>query len=384
MSGRPGSECEIPFVDLITQYDAIGGQVAEAVAEVMKSGDFIEGHAVNAFEMAFSQFVGTSTAVGVSSGYDALELALAALGIGAGDEVVLPANSFIASAFAVMAVGAVPVLVDCREDTYGIDPAAVDAAITENSRAIMPVHLTGQPAEMDPLLAIARRYGLRIVEDVAQAHGARYRGRVCGSIGDVGCFSFYPGKNLGAYGDGGAVTTSSPEIANLIRQRKNFGQTIKSHHLQFGRNARLDSLQAAVLSVKLKYLDQWNAARKRNAEIYRHRLAGSGDLRFQKTADNGDHVYHLFVVETEFRNALQVYLQERSIRTGIHYPTPIHLQPACADLAYRRGDFPVTEALSQRMLSLPMFPELTVDQIERIADAIQSFFVDIKKSSVNS
>ena len=376
MSAQPWSGLEpVPFVDLKAQYRQIESEVGAAMQAVLERGDFILGQEVEQFEAAFAQFVGTEHGIGVSSGLDALRLALMALEIGPGDEVILPANTYIATALAVSGVGARPVLVDCDPSTYNIDASRIEAAITPRTRAILPVHLTGQPCAMDAISELADHYRIGVLEDAAQAHGARYHDAPVGGLGALGCFSFYPGKNLGAYGDAGLVATRDAELAKRLRQLRNYGQRVKYEHVDKGLNARLDTLQAAVLNVKLRYLPQWNEARARHAARYRELLQGIGDLRLQAREPDSSHIYHLFIVETERRDALQSHLQAAGIQTGIHYPQPIHLQAAYADLGYRAGDFPHTEYLAQRMLSLPMFPELREEQLKRVVSAVQSFFV---------
>ena len=338
------------------------------------TASYILGEPVVRFEREFAEFVEVDHAVGVGSGLDALRLALVVLGIGPGDEVILPANTYIATALAVSDVGASPVLVDCDPATYMIDPEQVDRAVTRRTKAMLPVHLAGQAADMAPLVEVAERHGLTIVEDAAQAHGARYDGRPCGSIGDVACFSFYPGKNLGAYGDGGMVTTSHANVAEQIRRLRNYGERRKYEHVVRGVNSRLDALQAAFLSVKLRHLPRWNDARARHAEAYASALDSVGDLVLPARVPRSAHVYHLFVVETDQRDALRDHLARNGVRTGIHYPTPIHLQPAYADLGLGPGSFPESERLAGRILSLPMFPELTEDQIEAVIGSICEFF----------
>jgi dTDP-4-amino-4,6-dideoxygalactose transaminase len=371
----------LPFVDLAKQYAAIRQEVDSAIQQVLSECNFVLGPEVEEFEQAFAEFVGSEHAIGVSSGLDALRLALMALGVGPGDEVILPANTYIATALAVSAVGARPVLVDCDPKTYNIDVSLIEPAITPRTEAIIPVHLTGQAADMDPILEVASRHGLHVVEDAAQAHGTLYKGRPCGSIGTVSCFSFYPGKNLGAYGDGGMVTTNDPELTTRIRQLRNYGQRAKYHHAEKGLNARLDTLQAAILTVKLRYLPQWNKARAAHAEGYEDLLTGVGDLVFQRTEPYSTHIYHLFVIETEQRAALQQHLNAAGIQTAIHYPIPVHLQRAYTDLNYREGAFPEAERLAARMLSLPMFPELRADQIAHVAEEIGDFFRCRKKTA---
>ena len=370
----------VPFVDLVTQYRAIASEVEIAVTEVLSRCNFVLGPQVDQFERAFADFVGCQYAVGVSSGLDALRLALAGLAIGPGDEVIIPANTYIATALAVTAQGARPVLVDCDPSTYAIDVSRIEPAITARTRAIIPVHLTGQSADMDPILNLAARYRLRVVEDAAQAHGTRYKGHACGAIGDAGCFSFYPGKNLGAYGDGGLVTTNDKLLAERLRRLRNYGQQQKYEHTEKGLNARLDTLQAAILKIKLKYLAGWNEDRARHAKSYASRLEGLRGVRLQSCLPDSTHIFHLYIIESERRNALQQYLEEHGVQTGIHYPKPIHLQPAYKDLGYTVGDFPETERLANQMLSLPMFPELTEKQIALVCDTVASFLVERPKA----
>jgi dTDP-4-amino-4,6-dideoxygalactose transaminase len=364
----------VPFVDLAAQQASIQTEINAAIQRVLSECSFVLGPQVEEFERDFAKFAGCEHAVGVSSGLDALRLALMAVGVGPGDEVILPANTYIATALAVSAVGGRPVLVDCDRRTYNIDVNLVESAVTPRTKAVVPVHLTGQAADMDPILEVAGRHGLRVIEDAAQAHGTLYKGRSCGSLGSIGCFSFYPGKNLGAYGDGGMVTTDDPELAARMRRVRNYGQSAKYRHIEKGLNARLDTIQAAILSVKLRHLRRWNKAREAHAMRYRDLLCGVGDLAFQQEASYSTHIYHLFIVETEWRDALREYLEAREIQTGIHYPIPIHRQRAYKDLGYGEGDFPEVERLAKRMLSLPMFPELLREQIERVAEGIEGFF----------
>ncbi|MDP9222642.1 MAG: DegT/DnrJ/EryC1/StrS family aminotransferase [Actinomycetota bacterium] len=364
----------VPFVDLVAQYETIAEEIDRAFHEVTASAQYILGARVERFEEEFADFVDAQHAIGVGSGLDALRLGLLALEIGPGDEVIVPANTYIATAFAVSEVGAEVVLVDCDPATYNVDPDAVAAAVTSRTRALLPVHFTGQAAEMRPLLDLAANKSLEVVEDAAQAHGTLYEGRPCGSLGKLACFSFYPGKNLGAYGDGGMVTTSDPGVVERTRRLRNYGERAKYDHVVKGVNSRLDGLQAAFLSVKLRHLAPWNEARVRHAEAYSVELAGIGDLRLQQRSPHSTHVYHLFVVETQHRDALREYLTERGIQTGIHYPVPIHLQMAYSELELTAGAFPTSERLARESLSLPMYPELTADQIESITGAIRAFF----------
>jgi dTDP-4-amino-4,6-dideoxygalactose transaminase len=360
----------VPFVDLQAQFHALREEVVPRVTRVMEEGSFILGPEVARFEASFAQYLGASYCVGVESGTAALQLALQALGIGPGDEVIVPANTYIASALAVSAVGARPVLVDV-DSTYSIDPALLDDAVTPHTKAIMPVHLYGQAVAMDAIVEFARRRGLFVIEDACQAHGARWNGRRVGTFGNVGTFSFYPGKNLGAYGDGGAIVTDDAAIRDRLRLMRDFGQRRKYEHLIKAGNCRLDSIQAAVLDVKLGHLDAWNEARRRHADAYDAKLSKLGIKPPLRRHDEG-HVYHLYVIEIEHRDRVMALLRERGIATGIHYPIPIHLQPAYADLQLGRGSFPRTERSAERVLSLPMFPELTDEQIELVADALAS------------
>lgn len=364
---------EIPFVDLRAQYRRIQDEVDPAVLAVMQRGDFILGGAVAEFEREFAEYCGVKYCVGVDSGYSALELIVRAYEIGPGDEVITAANTFIATTLAISNAGATPVLVDCDPETYNIDAAKIEAAITPRTRAIMPVHLYGQMADMDAIRAIARKHNLLVFEDAAQAAGARYKGRMAGSLGDAAGFSFYPGKNLGAYGDGGAVTTNDAAIAEKIRLLRNIGQKVKYYHEVKGFNNRLDTMQAAVLRVKLPHLDGWNAERRHAAATYADMLDGL-PLVTPTTAGYAEHIFHLYVVRVSDRESLMEYLKERGIATGLHYPIPIHLQPAYAELGYGRGDFPVTEAYAETIVSLPIFPELDDDKVAYVAGAIRDYF----------
>jgi dTDP-4-amino-4,6-dideoxygalactose transaminase len=359
---------KVPFVDLQAQYRSIRHEVDRAIADVLERASFVLGPQVTAFQERFAAYSGASYCIGVESGTAALKLALTALGLGPGDEVIIPANTYIASAIAVSAAGATPVLVDV-DDAYLIDPAAAEAAITPRTRAIMPVHLYGQMVPMQPMLELAERHRLFVVEDACQAHGAKWQSRRAGSIGTVGCFSFYPGKNLGAYGDGGAIVTNDERLVDRLNLLRDFGQRKKYEHLIKGDNCRLDSLQAAVLDVKLKYLDEWNERRRDHAALYDTLLAAAG-FPVPKNLDADGHVYHLYVTQVDDRENVQRHLAQRGIQTGIHYPIPIHLQPAYVDLGLREGCFPVTENAAAKILSLPMFPELTGDQIRYVVESL--------------
>jgi dTDP-4-amino-4,6-dideoxygalactose transaminase len=360
----------VPFVDLQAHHAAIRAEVDRAVRAVLDRGDFILGGEVERFEAEYAAFIGTRHAIGVGTGLAAIELALRAFGVTTGDEVITPANTFIATVLAIMGVGAIPVFVDMDPATYAIDARAIDAAVTSRTRAIVPVHLYGQPVDLDAVMAVAHRHNLLVIEDAAQAHGARYKGRRAGSVGHAAAFSFYPSKNLGAIGDGGMITTNDDVVAEKIRLLHNYGQRVKYHHSIAGTNSRLDTVQAAVLRIKLPRLDAGNAARRRHADAYGARLGGN--VRTPRVAADVEHVYHLYVIETDHRDAVQQQLKSRQIDTGIHYPVPAHLQEACASLGYKAGAFPATEAAAARLLSLPMYPELSEQQIEYVADALRN------------
>jgi len=361
---------KVPFVDFRAQYGAIRSEVLPAIEEVCERASFVLGPQVRAFEENFAQYIGSRYCVGVESGTAALKLALTALGVGVGDEVIIPANTYIATAIAVSSTGAKPVLVDAGE-AYLIDPAAVAAAVTTRTKAIVPVHLYGQAVPMQPILDVARRYGLYVVEDACQAHGAFWESHRTGSIGTIGCFSFYPGKNLGAYGDGGAVVTDDEAIFESLKLLRDFGQRKKYEHLVKGDNCRLDSIQAAVLDVKLRRLDDWNARRRDRAARYDALLAAAGFVPPKKLSEEG-HVFHLYVVEVDERDRVAAELAGRGIQTGIHYPVPIHLQPAYADLRQGKGTFAIAEAAAARILSLPIYPELTDEQIACVVGALRA------------
>jgi dTDP-4-amino-4,6-dideoxygalactose transaminase len=359
---------QVPFVDLHAQHAPLAEAIEGAVRGVIARGDFIMGGAVERFEAEFAAYIGVRHAIGVGTGLSAIELALRAFDVGPGDEVITPANTFIATVLGIVAVGATPVFVDMDAATYGIDAGAIGAAVTSRTKAIVPVHLYGQPVDLDAVAAVARRHNLVLIEDAAQAHGARYKGKRAGSFGDAAAFSFYPSKNLGALGDGGMITTSDDRAAEKLRLLRNYGQRVKYYHAIAGTNSRLDTLQAAVLSIKLPHLDGWNAARRAHASAYTARLAAH--VQTPVAAANVEHIYHLYVIQTPEREALEQRLKARQVHTGIHYPVPAHLQEACASLGYEAGDFPVTEAAASRILSLPMFAELTEAQIDYVADAV--------------
>jgi len=364
---------KVNFVDLKKQYLTIKPEIDTAIQQVIDNSSFILGDEVSEFEKEFAAFCGVKYAVGLDSGISALELGMRALGIGPGDEVITPANSFIASSSSISFTGAKPVLVDCLPDTYNIDPKCVEKAITKKTKAIMPVHLYGQPAEMDSILKIARKHRFFVVEDACQAHGALYHGKKTGSFGELAAFSFYPGKNLGAYGDAGALVTNKKKIAQKVSMMRNYGQKKKYDHQFLAWNRRLDNLQAAILRVKLRHLDLWNKKRFENAEVY-YGLLSHSPVVIPYILPKARHVFHLYVIQTERRDELQKFLNERGISTGIHYPVPIHLQKAYKSLGYKRGEFPVTEKLSKKILSLPMYPELSRIEIEYVVEQIQEFF----------
>lgn len=361
----------IPFLDLRAQYRSIKPEIQEALDRVLESTQFALGDEVKAFEEEFADYSGARHGVAVNSGTSALHLALLAAGVGPGDEVITTPLTFVATVAAVDYTGAKSVLVDIDPESYTIDPAGLEGAITEKTKAILPVHLYGQPADMDPIIEIARRHKLTVIEDAAQAHGAEYKGRRVGSLGDLACFSFYPGKNLGAYGEGGMVVTDNPDYVRTIRMYRDWGQEKKHHHVLKGFNYRMAGFQGAVLRVKLRRLEEWTEARRRNAALYDKLLKESGVIP-PKEMDYSRHVYHLYVVRSPDRDRLQESLKERGIQSGIHYPFPVHVQKAYADLGYRAGDFPIAEKAAGEVLSLPMFPELMEEQITVVAENIVS------------
>ena len=362
----------IPYADLQSQYRSIKPEIDAAVLRVLDSAQFVLGEEVTAFEREFAAYCGAADAIAVNSGTSALHLALLAAGIGPGDEVITVPFTFVATAAAIEYAGATPVFVDIEPRTFNMDPARIEAAITPRTKAIMPVHLYGHPADMDPILDIARRHGVIVIEDAAQAHGAEYKGRRCGSMGTLAGFSFYPGKNLGAYGEGGAVVTSDPELARQVRLRRSWGEAKRYEHQVKGFNYRMDGIQGAILRVKLRHMEAWTEARRARAAEYRRLLEGSGVIAPEERSDCR-HVYHVFAVRAPQRDALRASLQDAGIQTGVHYPIPVHLQPAYQDLGYARGAFPVAEAVAAEVLSLPMFPELASDQVRTVAEAVATF-----------
>jgi dTDP-4-amino-4,6-dideoxygalactose transaminase len=362
----------IPFVDLKAQYVDIHSEIDAAIEEVITSTRFVGGPHVENFERQFGDFCGSKYAIGVSTGTAALHVSLVACGIGPGDEVITVPNTFIATTEAITMAGAKPVFVDVEPESYNIDTDRIEEAITTRTKAILPVHLYGQPADMDPITEIARRHDLVVIEDACQAHGAEYKGKKVGPLGHVGCFSFYPGKNLGAYGDGGMVVTNDPTIADTIRLLSNHGRVDRNRHSREGFNYRLDTIQAAILSVKLKHLERWNAQRRDHARRYGELLSGL-DVKTPAEKEFAKHVFHLYIIRLSQRDELAEYLASRGVSVGFHYPLALHQQEAYAHLGYRPGSFPGAEACAAQVLSLPMFPELTEPQIEYVATAIKEF-----------
>jgi dTDP-4-amino-4,6-dideoxygalactose transaminase len=363
---------QVPFLDLKAQYQSIKHEIDPAIQSVCADAAFVLGKYVFGFEKAFAEYCHTADCVAVNSGTTALHLALLALDIGVGDEVITAANTFIATCEAISYTGATVVLVDCDEKTYCLDPTKLEPKITPRTKAILPVHLYGQPANMDPILEIARRHKIPVIEDSAQAHGATYKGKPTGCMGVMGCFSYYPGKNLGAYGEGGAITTSDPVLAEKLRKFRDHGSAKKYYHDVIGYNYRMEGIQGAVLHTKLGHLNSWNDARRKNAELYRKYLAGS-DVILPVEDEGRKHVYHLFVVRHKRREEFMTYLQGEGVSCLIHYPIPIHLQTAYRHLGLGKGAYPVTETVCSEIVSLPMFPELTEEQIKYVADKIKAF-----------
>ena len=364
---------KVPFLDLQALSAEVADDVSNDWKQIINDSNFVLGHQVETFEQEFAVYCDCRHAIGVASGLDALKLILRAMDIGPGDEVVTVSNSFIATALAISSVGALPVLVDMKED-FMIDVQALEKVVTSKTRAIIPVHLYGQPADMDPVRAVAKKYGLKVIEDAAQAHGALYKGKKCGSLGDAAAFSFYPGKNLGAFGDGGAVTTNDDALAAKLRSLRNYGSPRRYHHELLGENSRLDTVQAVVLSAKLKKLDGWNALRRKAAGYYAEELRGVGDLRLPDSNEYAKHVFHLYVIRTDKRDELMAHLQEKGIGCIIHYPIPIHLQEAYASKDWKYGDFPRAEKAAKEILSLPIFPTMNNEELAAVVRAIKTFF----------
>lgn len=361
----------VPFLDLKAQYNAIGPELQEAVSRVLESCAYALGPSVVAFEQAFASYCGAKHAVAVSSGTSALHVALLAAGVGEGDEVITVPMTFVATVAAILYARATPRFVDIDPVTWTMDPRQIEAAITPRTKAIMPVHLHGRVADMDPILEIARAHGLVVIEDAAQAHGAENKGRRAGSMGLAGCFSFYPGKNLGACGEGGAVVTDRDDLADRMRMLRDWGQSERYRHVLQGFNYRMDGVQGAALGVKLRHLESWNDGRRRAAAGYLARLAGTG-IELPASAEGHDHVWHVFAVRVRDRARVQKAMTDAGVATGIHYPVPVHLQPAYAVPEYGVGSFPVSEALAAETLSLPMFPELTDRQLDRVCECLSA------------
>lgn len=370
---------QVPFLDLKAQYQSIKSEINPAIQNILDNTAFILGKAVSDFETAFAQEHNVKHCIGVSSGTDGNHLALWALNIQHGDEIIIPANTFIATAWGATLCGAKPVFVDCEKDSYNIDPNKVESAITKKTKAIVAVHLYGQPADLDPLRDIAKKFNLFLVEDCAQAHFAEYKEKRVGGLSDTASFSFYPGKNLGAYGEGGAVTTNNDEVAKKVRMLRDHGAVQKYNHETLGHNYRMEGIQGAVLGVKLKHLNEWTEGRRTAAKKYNELLKDVSEIILPKEMSYAKHVYHLFVIQLtrgghEKRDALAKYLNENGISTGLHYPIPLHLQPCFKDLGYSKGQFPITEKLAECGISLPMYPELRDEQIQFVCEKIKNFF----------
>ena len=357
---------KVPFLDLKAQYISIKDEINRAIQEVLDSCAFAGGPFVEKFENEFAEYCNCKYAIGVGSGTVALWAVLLALGIGDGDEVITVPNTFIATAEAISFCGAKPVFVDIDEDYYTMNPNLLEAAINKKTKVIIPVHLFGQMADMDPIMDIAKKYNLIVIEDACQAHGAEYDGKRAGSMGDVGCFSFYPGKNLGAYGEAGAIVTNDEDLYKRLKMLRDHGQSSKYYHNEIGWNARMDGIQGAILSVKLKYIDKWNEARRQKAAIYDEYLKNNASVIHPKQASYAKHIFHVYAIRIRDRDNLLKKLKEEEIACGIHYPIPIHLQKAYNCLDHKKGDFPISERCSEEFLSLPMYPELKKEQIDLV------------------
>ncbi len=367
----------IPFVDLKAQYTSIKDEINAAVTQVLETTQFVLGKEVAAFETEFADYCNADYGIAVNTGTSALHLALLAAGVGPGDEVITVPFTFVATVAAIYYTGATPVFVDIDPVSYTIDITQIEGAITERTKAILPVHLYGQPADMEPIIEIARRHNLTVIEDAAQAHRAEYKGQRVGSIGDLGCFSFYPGKNLGAYGEGGMVVTNNPEYARTIQMLRDWGQEQRYHHVLKGYNYRMEGMQGAILRVKLRYLDSWTEARRANAALYDELLANL-DVKTPTVMPYSHHVYHIYAMRSHRRDWLQQMLNEQGIQTGIHYPIPVHLQPAYSDLGYKPGDFPHSELAAKEVFSLPMYAELKPAQIDTVVKTFASLLSGVK------
>ncbi len=360
----------VPFVDLKAQYASLKPDLDEAILKVVSETAFVSGKYAAAFEKSFAEYIGVDHCIAVANGTDAIEIALQAIGIATGDEVIVPANTFFATAEAVSNVGAIPIFVDCEPNFYNINTAKIEEKITPKTKAIIPVHLYGLPAEMDAVMEIARQHGLKVLEDCAQAHGATYKGQTIGTFGDAASFSFYPGKNLGAYGDAGAVVTNNAKVAEQCRLIANHGQAAKYRHTLNGRNSRMDGIQAAVLSVKLQHLDSWLDARRLNAARYNELLADT-DIPLPTVPDHLVHTYHLYVVRVKERDTVAAKLNEAGIDTGLHYPTALPFLEVYSDVGYQPDDFPVAHSQMSALLSLPMYAELTDDMIGYVCENLK-------------
>ena len=365
----------IPFVDLRAQYRHLKPEIEAAIGRVLENAQFVLGPAVDGFEREFSAYCDVHHTVAVNTGTSALHVALLAAGIGSGDEVITVPFTFVATVAAIEYAGAKPVFVDIDPDYYTMDPAALEGAITPRTKALIPVHLFGQPADMDPINEVARRHKLIVIEDACQAHGAEYKGRRAGSLGDIGCFSFYPGKNLGAYGEGGASVTNHAQYADTMRLLRSWGERVRYEHTIRAFNYRMDGIQGAILGVKLKHLESWTETRRGLATAYGQLLAGT-PAQPPKARPDVRHVYHVYAVRLEQRDRWRARLTEMGIQTGVHYPVPLHLQPAYRDLGYGVGDFPVAEAVAREVLSLPFSPEMTDQQLEEVTGALRTGLPD--------
>ena len=376
------SPTKVPYLDLKAQYLSIKPEIDGALTRVLDSCQFVLGSEVAGFEQEFATYCGTSECIALNSGTSALHLALLAAGVGAGDEVITVPFTFVASVAAILYAGAKPILVDIDPRTFTMDPSAIEAAITPRTKAILPIHLYGHPADMDPILEIAHRHHLVVVEDAAQAHGSKYKGRPVGSMGDMGCFSFYPGKNLGAYGEGGAVTTSNPEYGRTIRMLRDWGQDHKYHHVLRGFNYRMEGFQGAILAVKLRHLEHWTESRRAIAARYSGLLADC-DVETPAEMPWARHVYCVYTVRADNRDDLQQTLAADGIQTATHYPIPAHLQPAYSDLGYRAGDFPHSERAARQVLSLPIYPELPPEAVAKVAASLKSTLAKKNQNAVS-
>ncbi len=374
---------KVPFVDLRAQYDAIKDQIDARLKKVFERGDFILGEEEKNFETQFARYCGASYAVGVNSGTDALYLALAALDVGPGDEVILPSFTFIATALCVSYAGAVPVFVDIEEETYNIDTHQLKKAVTAKTKAIIPVHIYGQPANMNEIMAIAKEHNIAVVEDAAQAHGALYRGKKAGALGDVACFSFYPTKGLGAFGDGGMIVTNDQHIYEKSLMLRDYGRTGRYDHKIKGYNSRLDTVQAVILSAKLPHLDEWNKMREAIAVHYGELLKGFEGVRMPTIKNDRTHVFQTFAVRMSHRDEVCKAMSGRGIGVLIHYPIPLHLQDAYAELGHKRGDFPVSESVADEILSLPMFPHMSKEQVEYVCKNLKELVISLQSSAIS-